>query len=117
MRKLKSQNELPPAMIVSMAETKPELVKKMTHLYLDRETPRHLTEIKQAIAKQNAKGLKHSAHTLKGGSSTLGTLGVVKVCRQLETKAKNQDFADIEHLVQLLEERYEEARKELIKFL
>ncbi|NEP78159.1 MAG: response regulator [Okeania sp. SIO3B3] len=105
------------AMIVSMAETKPELVKKMTHLYLDREAPRRLTEIKQAIADENAKGLKHSAHTLKGGSATLGAIGVVEVCRQLEAKAKNQDFADIEQLVQLLEERYEEARKELIKFL
>ncbi|MDY7007473.1 MAG: response regulator [Cyanobacteriota bacterium] len=105
------------AMIVSMVETKPELVKKMTHLYLDQEGPRRLTEIKQAIAEENAKSLKHSAHTLKGGSATLGVVGVVEVCRQLEAKAKNQDFADIEQLVQLLEERYEEARKELIKFL
>ena len=47
---------------------------------------------KQAIAEENAKGLKHSAHTLKGGSSTLGVVGVVEICRQLETRAKNQDF-------------------------
>ncbi|MGB3511529.1 MAG: response regulator [Microcoleaceae cyanobacterium] len=107
----------PNAMIISLAATKPELVKKMTHLYLDQEGPRRLAEIKQAIAEGNAKGLKYSAHTLKGGSASLGVVGVVEVCRQLEVKAKNQNFANIDRLVQLLEQRYEEARQELVKFL
>ncbi len=105
------------AMIMSLAETKPELVKKMTQIYLQQEGPRRLEEIKQAIAEGNAKGLRYSAHTLKGGSATLGVVGVAEVCKQLEVKAKNQDFADIEQLIQLLEESYEEAKQELIKFI
>lgn len=105
------------AMIISLAATKPELVKKMTHLYLDQEGPRRLAEIKQAIAEGNAKGLKYSAHTFKGGSATLGAVGVVEVCQQLEARAKNQDFADIDRLVQKLEQRYQEARQKLVKFL
>ena len=71
----------------------------------------------QELAEGNAKSLKYSAHTFKGGSASLGAVGVVEVCRELEVKAKNQNFVDIDPLVQLLEERYEEARQELVKFL
>ena len=82
----------PDAMIISLAATKPDLVKKMTHLYIDQEAPRQLAEIKQAIAEGNAKGLKYSAHTFKGGSASLGVIGVVEICRKLEAKAKKSRF-------------------------
>lgn len=48
------------------------------------QTPKHLAEIRTAIANKDPVTLKVTAHTLKGGSSQLGAKRLSELCQELE---------------------------------
>ena len=63
-------------------------------------------EIDTHVRQQDAAQLKASAHSLKGASLNLGAALQAQICEELETKGKNDDFTDINPLVEQLQDAY-----------
>lgn len=63
-----------------------DLVGELIDLYLQ-DAPVKIDAIQQAVAKADAKSLKHAAHSLKGSSGTLGVRQLALVCEELECLA------------------------------
>lgn len=77
------------------------------------ETPRLISEIKQAIANSNADALKRNAHSLKGSISFLHQAGAIQAAQELETRGENNDFSDAFKTAANLEIRLETMITEL----
>jgi signal transduction histidine kinase/CheY-like chemotaxis protein/HPt (histidine-containing phosphotransfer) domain-containing protein len=81
----------PPAIDPSILENlragrppgEPDLVSELIALYLE-ETPAQLRQIQDAVRARDAAGLRHAAHTLKGGSASLGALEMARLSAELE---------------------------------
>ena len=89
-----------------------DFVIELIDLYL-KGTPQRIQAIGEAASEKEWIVLKHTAHTLKGSSSTLGLHRIAQVCKELEaTSLSSGDVVD--GLVQALESRFVEAREALI---
>lgn len=56
---------------------------EIIHNYFE-DAPTCLRQMEQAIAQQDANGLKAAAHTLKGISAAIGALPLSEICKELE---------------------------------
>ena len=75
-------------------------------------------QINQAIEgykTNNCKQVQGELHTLKGNAGTLGAMRLHEITRIIEEKAKNCDFQVFESEVVILQEEFEEFKKELLK--
>ena len=89
-----------------------DFVIELIDLYL-KGTPQRIQAIGEAASEKEWIVLKHTAHTLKGSSSTIGLHRIAQVCKKLEaTSLSSVDVVD--GLVQALESRFVEAREALI---
>ena len=89
-----------------------DFVIELIDLYL-KGTPQRIQAIGEAASEKEWIMLKHTAHTLKGSSSTLGLHRIAQVCKKLEaTSLSSVDVVD--GLVQALESRFVEAREALM---
>lgn len=88
-----------------------DFVIELIDLYL-KGTPQRIQAIREAASEKEWIVLKHTAHTLKGSSSTLGLHRVAQACKELE--ATSLSSSDVDGLVQTLESRFVEAREALI---
>ncbi len=94
------------------SEDSSDFVIELIDLYLEGTTQR-IQAIREAAFEKEWVVLKHTAHTLRGSSSTLGLHRVAQVCKELEaTSFSSSDVVD--GLVQALELRFVEAREALI---
>ena len=57
--------------------------------------------------------LRSAAHKLRGASLNIGGLQVAEICGGLEKKAKKQDLADVEEIVNSLDNAYQVLRDAL----
>ena len=94
------------------SEDSSDFVIELIDLYL-KGTPQRIQAIRKAASEKEWIVLKHTAHTLKGSSSTLGLHRIAQACKELEaTSLSSSDVVD--GLVQALESRFVEAREALI---
>ena len=56
--------------------------------YLD-DVPQRLADLQSALDAMDADGLHRASHTLKGSSSNLGLLGVMRPCTELSDRTRN----------------------------
>ena len=90
-----------------------DFVVELIDLYLE-GAPRRIQAIRKAAAEKEWTALKHTAHTLKGSSSTLGLRTVAKACGELENVTSSTSTVVVEGLVQTLESRSSKAREALV---
>ena len=90
-----------------------DIVVELIDLYL-RGTGRWILAIRKAVAEKEWIALKHTSHTLKGSSSTLGVRTVAKVCEELENVTSSTSTGVVEGLVQTLESGLCEACEALL---
>jgi two-component system sensor histidine kinase/response regulator len=95
-----------------------ELLKEIAHLFFE-DTPRLLTEVRNAIQRGDSKALERSAHTLKGSVGNFGARTAFEAAFSLEQMGRNGDFArasevftQLERQVTLLIPALEAALKE-----
>ena len=89
-----------------------DFVIELIDLYL-KGAPQRIQAIREAASEKEWIVLEHTAHTLKGSSSTLGLHRIAQVCKELEaTSLSSGDVAD--GLVHALESRFVEGREALI---
>ncbi|GAB7023009.1 Hpt domain-containing protein [Salidesulfovibrio brasiliensis] len=88
--------------LASMQEKKP-FVKKMFAVFVSQE-PKRIQQIRESLESGDVETLRHLAHSLKGGSATIGAERVREDCLLLEkaTKANDMDaarecFSKLEH--------------------
>ncbi len=86
-----------------------ETFQEMIALYLE-DTPRHIDTMGQALAVSDAAVLEGAAHQLKGSSSSFGTPGIVRLCRELETLARADRLDEALPRLRELEAEFERVR-------
>ncbi len=87
-------------------EGEPDFVQEMIDLYLA-ATPPLLTAIRSAVAQRDAEGVRHTAHTLKGNSSSLGVRQLAALSAELEQKGRSGSVEGAELLLAGLESEFQ----------
>jgi signal transduction histidine kinase/CheY-like chemotaxis protein len=74
-------------------EGEPDILAHLVDLYLTsaRETS---AAIRDAVARRDAAALEHAAHTLKGGSASMGATGLTQLCERLQQLGRRGALAD-----------------------
>jgi two-component system sensor histidine kinase/response regulator len=75
--------------------------------------PKMLLRCQLAIETEDAPGIEHWSHTLKGSSRTIGLMRLGDLCQQLETCAREGEMTRVEPLYQLLEQEWNVVEESL----
>jgi PAS domain S-box-containing protein len=81
-----------PAVALKRVDGDRELLKEVANLFFE-DTPRLLTEVRNAIQRGDGKALERSAHALKGSVSNFGARTASEAAFSLEQMGRNGDFA------------------------
>lgn len=73
-----------------------------------------MEELREAIKNGNGSEIHRLAHTLKGASLSIGAMGLVPICQQIEDKGKAKELSDVESLMAQMEEIYQQTKTELL---
>jgi PAS domain S-box-containing protein len=85
-----------------------EVLEEAIELYL-RDSPALLEGVAIGIDSGNGKRLKDAAHSLKSTSGTIGAQLVYKICQQVETCGKTEDFEGARSLLPQVVHEYHRA--------
>jgi HPt (histidine-containing phosphotransfer) domain-containing protein len=83
---------------------------------LESESAKLLEQLRAAVAQSDAKGVERAAHTLKGALGSLAATAAFNVARELETAAREEDFARVKSLAAKLEKEIERLGPVLEQF-
>ncbi len=90
-------------------EGEADFVQEMINLYLH-ETPPLLAAMREAVTRGHADELKHSAHTLKGNSNSLGAKHMGALSQELEKLGRGGTVDGAAPLLAELEREFERVR-------
>jgi HPt (histidine-containing phosphotransfer) domain-containing protein len=76
------------------------------------QTPRLMNQLRWAVDRRDAATARHTAHSLKGTSSSVGAVGLATLCRELE----ENDLFD-SAVVKRLEHTFETTRDQFFDHL
>jgi len=82
-----------------------EVLAELIDSFLE-DAPELLQTMTAAAQTGDAKSLRRAAHTLKSNSADFGALELCDLCKELEARAKNEDLANAELLVEDIIEQY-----------
>lgn len=88
-------------------------VNDMIKLYINQSTDL-INNIRENSAKSNFDKVFLDTHSLKGSSLNLGAKEIAELCRQIETKIKENDTPGLMYLVKELEKTFEGTKEELL---
>ncbi|HEX7186363.1 MAG TPA: response regulator, partial [Thermoanaerobaculia bacterium] len=88
------------------ATTGQELVSPIIDRFLA-EAPRHLAELRLALAAKDNHNLVFVAHALKGSGAQLGAHRLAKICHDLETRGRRVEWSGMEEIVGHLQSEIE----------
>jgi len=77
------------------------------------ELPELLADLRTAVASGNCEAIHRLGHTLKGSLDLFGARSARQPAYELETKGRNRDLADVEHLFSTLNNEVEQVLSEL----
>ncbi len=89
-----------------------ELLREVVGLFLD-DYPRALEKIRIAVAANDASGVEHHAHSLKGSVSTFGAKDVFDAALALEKLGRSANLSDARSGLTTLEQALHELRPDL----
>jgi HPt (histidine-containing phosphotransfer) domain-containing protein len=93
-----------------------ELLQELIEIFRG-DYPRHLAEIKAAVAAGDAARLNRSAHALKGAASMFGADGVCAAARTLESMGQSGSLAGAAQTCAALEEALRQFEPALASLL
>ena len=70
----------------------PAFLRELIDLFIQ-DVPERITEIEQALARQDAVLLTRAAHTIKGSCSNFGAASLREISHAMEMQGKASDFA------------------------
>jgi len=89
-----------------------ELLREVAGLFLD-DYPRALEKIRNAVAANDASGVEHNAHSLKGSVSTFGAKDVFESALALEKLGRSGKLSDAPDALRALENALQQLRPNL----
>jgi HPt (histidine-containing phosphotransfer) domain-containing protein len=81
-------------------------------MYLD-QTPTLLAALQDAAARQDAEGMRQTAHAFKSNCGHVGAVALVALCQQLEDRGAAQLITDTAALLRVIETEYASVRDAL----
>ena len=78
------------------------LLRELVQIFLD-EAPRNLRQLRTALTRGDANGMRLAAHTLSGNSSNFGGNAVSELARRLEKMGRAGDLAGVGDILDDLE--------------
>jgi len=89
-----------------------ELLREVVGLFLD-DYPRALDKIRNALAANDASGVEHNAHSLKGSVSTFGAKDVFEAALALEKMGRGGNLSGAQDGLRTLEKALQDLRPDL----
>lgn len=90
----------------------PSFYSELITIYLG-QSPGLIEDIRTSYNLKNSEQMGRAAHTLKGSSLNVGLRKFAEICKELELKGKNNDFDDVDKLLENLDVYYLITVKEL----
>ncbi len=81
-----------PSIVLARVDGDVELLKEIASLFFE-DTPRLISDVRNAITRSDGKALEHAAHTLKGSVGNFGAHAAFDAAYSLEKMGRNDDFA------------------------
>jgi PAS domain S-box-containing protein len=92
MQDMKVELEFDPGVVLKRVDGDRDLLKEVAGLFFE-DTPRLMTEIRNAVERADAQALERSAHTLKGSVGNFGAKRAFDLAYNLEQMGRNGDYA------------------------
>lgn len=89
-----------------------EIVVQLVTMFFEKSAPANLEKLQTALAAGDVERVAGTAHTFYGSSANLGAKRVAKLCRELETAAREGGDARLDELVEELERSVAVAREQ-----
>jgi len=90
-----SSPTLNPEAIQALRDLSPEgdseFLRELIAIYLA-DTPKHLAQLQEALARQDAALVLHAAHSIKGSSGNFGAQELARLAQEMENHAKANDL-------------------------
>jgi HPt (histidine-containing phosphotransfer) domain-containing protein len=93
-------------------EGRPDLLAEVIAVYL-RDTPPRLAALHEAVTHVDAEALRRAAHSLKGSSSQIGAVQIVRLCAELEGHVRTADLMGAPDTLRRLDEAFVRVRAHL----
>ena len=84
------------------------MLHKVIDLYLT-TSQAQVTQLRQALQKQDIQTIRIVAHTLKSSSATLGAHPLASLAKQLEETCESEQREQIRNLIELIGEAHRDA--------
>lgn len=104
MNKLDTKLDFDPNIVLKRVDGDRELLREVASLFFE-DTPRLLSDIRNAILCGDSKALERSAHTLKGSIANFGLEVASEAAYGLEQMGRNGDFAHTQDILTRLEQQ------------
>ena len=82
----------------------------------ERATTEAIESLRQQCRSKDVEGIRYTAHSFRGASSTLGAPRLVELCRRLELQAPAGTWPELEGLVDEIHEEMEIVNRSLHAF-
>jgi len=84
-------------------------VAELIGIFLE-DTPGLMVNMREAVVRGDADGLRRSAHTLKGSSASVGAMGLSALCQELQAMAEAEALEGALQKVSQVEAEYERVK-------
>src|SRR5205085_3032147 len=91
---------------------RPDILAELLAVYL-RDTPPRLAALHEAVARADAEALRRAAHSLKGSSSQIGAVQIVRLCTDLEHQARIADLTGASETLRRLDKAFDRVHAHL----
>lgn len=96
-----------------------ELVRDLMRIFFE-EAPKRMARLHSGLANRDSREVAQAAHSLQGGSSGLGAVGLASICASIERQARAGDLTGVAEEIATIEQglpRLEERIGELVQKL
>jgi HPt (histidine-containing phosphotransfer) domain-containing protein len=94
----------------------PDVLAEIFNLFLD-EVPKRIDALRAALMSGDAVTVQRTAHSLKGSSGNIGARAMHEVCRQIDERARSEELARLQPLVEALGAEYGRVETEIRRLL
>jgi PAS domain S-box-containing protein len=91
-----------------------EFLKEVLNIFLQ-DAPGRILSLREAISKNDARGIRFQAHTLKGSCANVGARALKEDARQIEVAGENSDLNRAKDLLPLLQKDFEDFQRVTVR--
>ena len=107
-----SEQTIDPAVFGEMQDLMDDALGEFISTYLD-NSPRLISKIAQGLSADDTELIYHSAHQLKGGSGSIGAMGLFELAQQIEKISRAGSVENLDALLQQLQTEFEQVKTAL----